>query len=258
MEENKIVKNKNWWMIGFLILLGILIGIYLGKGVMAIELDLNKNQSCALFNYSGVQCDSFWCTSGLKGNWSADEVCIIYSNISITNITNVTVNGTDFNESWIRDITRNETYIILNGSEFVNRTEVILVKNGILTYVDNVTEEQVIMYLQEHGLDQSTQKAEPMPQWVWAMAIIALCALAAFGIYMKSQSNKKRADYDEDRDRKYPHKKSYRTDKQYISKNLPKPKQELLKEKFRKQEPVEEDQEIDEEIDEDEEEEELP
>lgn len=260
MEEKKILNTKSWWMIGFLILLGILIGLYFHKNfVSSADWILNKTDTCNLpqVNKTGQDCDIYWCNNVRGGNYSlSQEVCMIYSNISITNIINVTMNGTNFNESWIRDIAKNETYIILNSSEFVNRTEVILVKNGILTYVDNETEQQVLLYLQEHGLDQSTQKAEPMPQWVWAMAIIAVCLLAGFGIWMKSQTKKKN-EFDENRDRHYSNKKSFRTDKQYVSKNLPKGKQEEIREKFKKSEPVEETQEIDEEID-DEEEEELP
>ena len=80
METEKKSKSSGWfWKLGFMLLLGIVFGIYLAKTVLAY--DVIKWQICNGLNMTGGQCDDFWFQ--LKGDVKDDTLNNFYNKTQI-------------------------------------------------------------------------------------------------------------------------------------------------------------------------------
>jgi hypothetical protein len=184
------MENNDLWKIVLVIVLLVASAVIVfGNFISAIELDLNKNQSCQLFNYTGEQCDSFWCISGMKGNWTNDSICLINitTTINETNQTNITY----FNETLMREIAYNETLKILENSSFINASTLILVKNAILEGEENRTEMMVRSYM-----DDFTPNKEPFPTTV-IIIIVVLLVGGMIGVSFFNSKKKEKSPWEE-------------------------------------------------------------
>jgi uncharacterized protein YneF (UPF0154 family) len=190
MEQNeKKIDSNTWWKIVAFLVMGILIGIFFGMKVLsAIELNLNKTQTCQLLNYSGDACNSFWCVSGLKGNWTADEICVI--NGTYVNVTNITNQTAIFNETEVRRISRNETLLVVDEKKLINETQLITTKNAILDVRDNDTENVVRRVVSELNLDGKSSR-EPIPTFVIIVIVIVLGGVILGVSYFNSKKKEK-------------------------------------------------------------------
>jgi hypothetical protein len=213
-EDKKLNSNSNLWKAIALIVIGVLIGIFFGMKVLsAIELNLDKNQSCTLFNYTGVQCDSFWCVSGLKGNWTNDSICLI--NVIIKETINNTNQSFVFNETFMENFILNITFKVINQSELINESTLIATKNSILDGEQNRTETTVISYLDEYGGNQVVQ-TQPVPGWARIVLVLGVCFTAVAIFWIKSNKAKKDIEA-EDFFRKPSEKDIYRPKEAYKS-----------------------------------------
>lgn len=208
MKQNKII-------LSFFLLFLCLVS------VSAIELNLNKTQSCELFNYTGTTCDSFWCVSGLKGNWTIDEICLINQTVeNLTNITNQTNQTLVYNESLIYEIAYNASRDYANNNSLVNASLLILVKNGILDTQDNKTEELVRSYVASN-----TPVREPLAPGVIIGIVLILGAVIIAVAYFNSK-NKPKSPWDDFNDTpEYNHKKPYKGKEENNKKGAPSPKE---------------------------------
>src|SRR3990167_3046025 len=72
------------WKLGFMLLLGIILGIWMGKGVLAF--DTTKWQICSAINLSGGACDDYWNTFlgqyGITGTINTSSLEGSYYNIT--------------------------------------------------------------------------------------------------------------------------------------------------------------------------------
>lgn len=224
MNREKKIEITGW----LIILVGafLCLAILSLPSVSAIELNLTKNESCNLFNYTGTQCDSFWCTSGLNGNWTIDGICLINITQPTENTTNMT-NISYFNETLVREIALNITNEILANSSFINASTMIAIKNAILEAQENRTEELVKSYINDNE-----PQALPTPPWVWFVLIFGMCSLWVAVYWIKSKSTKKE-DSEYDFHRKPVEKDIYRPKQGYISPNMKKERRNELKEKYK-------------------------
>lgn len=228
-------KLNNFWKILAMLVIGILIGIFLGAKVISASADwpLNKTETCNLFNKTGQNCDIYWCNTIQDGNYSlSKEICVFNMNTNITVLNEINQTGI-INETLIREIARNESIKYANESGFVNETllvnTIIITRNSILDATDNITEEAVLKYSNKY--DNNIVPTQPTPNWVWIALILGLCATAVAIFYIKSNKSKKTQD-EQDYYRKSSVKPSYRSNKPYISPNFNKANKSNLHEKY--------------------------
>jgi H+/Cl- antiporter ClcA len=216
METNeKKTDAKDWWKIIAFLVIGILIGIFFGMKVLsAIELDLNKTQACNLLNYSGTQCNSFWCVSGLKGNWTADEICVLgYNSTNQTNQTNTTY----LNEGLVRNISRNETLKIVDEKKLVNESTLITTKNSILDGEENRTGNFIENKIDELLGDYDSRIKQPIEPWVIIVVFLILGIVVVAIMYFKSKNNPKEDEGNYDLTPRYTPRGPYKSSPQDVS-----------------------------------------
>lgn len=208
---------KLGWILFLLLLAAIIGAVYLPKLVHASPIwPLNKSQTCEMFNYTGIICDSYWCNNFISNNsqnCTYDITLSICSCMQVINITNTTIITNTTNSSSVNcsntNITFNDWNIYCNKTINCSDTNISIAdfnlkcqNNTNLTYLNDsryVTVEdfnnwsfqfrnsvsdniQNLSYLVNQGSSDPIQ----VNQIDWTMVtviVIAVCILIGFLSY---------------------------------------------------------------------------
>jgi hypothetical protein len=123
MENMNYNKLENIGLI--LVLIALIIMIIISSISAAPNWPLDKTGTCNLFNYTGVDCDKYWCENFMQGNWTSDGLC--FKNVTITINDTIIVNSTinDSNVTYYVNLntnTTNSTLNITNETILTNQT----------------------------------------------------------------------------------------------------------------------------------------
>lgn len=151
MEDTETKKSKDFiknlgWILFFVLLAGILGAMFLPKLIHASPVwPLDKNQTCAMFNYTDNQCNKYWCEWFIEGNWTYD-LCLknytIIINNTINQTTNSSINITQIMKDYNLTYSNQTTNITsANFTEFKNYTDsqIMALRDSLVDRLENQT-----------------------------------------------------------------------------------------------------------------------
>lgn len=195
-EKGKAFIKNLGWVLFFMLLAGILGAMFLPKLVHASPIwPLDKNQTCAMFNYTEKQCDKYWCEWFIEGNWTY-ELCFKNYTLIINNTINQTANYTinitqimkDYNLTYA-----NESIIYqANFSDIKNYTDsqVMALRDSILDRLANQTAGNDFTFSSGYKIVKSENGTvtyipvtpeEPF-NWTMAAVIVAIVCITIGGM----------------------------------------------------------------------------
>lgn len=182
MGDETKEKGLNFYKIGFFLLLGLILGVFLAKSVWAFDSD--KWTICSAVNLTGGPCDDYWniflVSHGFSnGTASADY----YNRTEVNNFLSNIYNKSDI-DSRLGNLSVNVTGA---STEYVNN-QTILIKNSILNVTATKDDIEALRKDIENGYItiKSSSSSEFNPIWVLIIVIVIVGIL--FGINMMNKN----------------------------------------------------------------------
>lgn len=170
-------------MFGSLVFLLI---VFFVSTTSAVELNLDKTTICALLNYTGYQCDGFWCTNQLHGNFTTDNLCLI--NATETNQTNTTTVNSTINLTQVQVLLGFDNSSNMTVKQYIDN-QTLTLRNSILDSDENRTR---MILAQEYASGNYSQvyqqDSAPWPWYSWVLITVLVCGLVAFLTYNKTHT----------------------------------------------------------------------
>lgn len=140
-------QNKNQSKKLTIIFLTVISIVFIFSFVSSAQWPLGKQTTCNLFNMSGEQCDSYWCTQVIECNYNISLsacICNKIENYTVvvnnTVLINNTLNASDLNITYVNNYSKSEIIDqVINNTKNYTDLQVRNLRDSLLDRIDNKT-----------------------------------------------------------------------------------------------------------------------